>query len=157
MTNTEQIQSVISRLASAPARLAAALSRLEDADSVMGVGADEWSPAEVLAHLRASNATLEPRIYHVLIRDNPTLPAFDERRWAEVARYASLPIIESLEALRLIRNELVRTLRSIPEADWQRTGTHEVRGPMTVFDIAIYIANHDDEHIAQIEQLKVES
>src|SRR5262245_7699508 len=98
MTDTEQIQSLISRLASAPARLAAALSRLEDADSVIGAGPDEWSPAEVLAHLRASNSTLEPRIYHVLIRDNPPLPAFDERRWAEVARYASLPIIESLEA-----------------------------------------------------------
>ena len=152
MAQSEQITQLLSRLASAPARFAAAISRLEDADSVTSAQAGEWSPVEVLAHVRASHDIIEPRIYYIVVRDEPPLLAYDDARWAEVARYASLPVIESLEAMRLRRNELVRTLRGLSEADWQRTGTHEIRGQMTVLQIAEQIADHDDEHIAQIEQ-----
>src|SRR5438067_2490663 len=126
MAQNQQIEQVLSRLVSAPARFAAAISRLEDADSVTSAQAGEWSPVEVLAHVRASHDIIEPRIYHILVRDNPVLLAYDDARWAEVAHYASLPVIESLEAMRLRRDELVRTLRSLSEADWERVGTHEM-------------------------------
>src|SRR5438105_11669316 len=119
----------MSRLAAAPARFAAALARLDDADSVTSSRPGEWSAAEVLAHIRASHAILEPRIYHILVRDNPPLAAFDERRWAEVARYAVLPIIDSIEAMRLQRKELMYALRALSPSDWERIGTHEVSGP----------------------------
>jgi hypothetical protein len=151
MAKREDIERLLSWLASAPGRFEAAISRLEDADSVTSAGPDEWSPADVLAHVRASQDILEPRIFQILVRDNPPLPAFDDRLWAEVARYVTLPVIESLEAMRLRRNELVRALRAISEADWQRTGTHELRGPLTVFAIASHIADHEEEHVAQIE------
>ncbi len=108
MMQDERITQLLSRLASAPARFAAALSQLEDADSVSSARPGEWSPVEVLAHVRASHDIMEPRIYYILVRDKPTLLAYDDERWAEVARYASLPVIESLEAMRLRRNELVQ-------------------------------------------------
>ncbi len=151
MEQDEQIQKVLARLAAAPVRLAAALSRMEDADSVMGGVPGEWSPTEVLAHMRASQDILEPRILQILVRDNPPLSAFDERRWEEVSHYAAAPIIDSLETLRLRRNDLLRALRAIPAGDWERTGIHEARGPQSVLQIATHIADHDDEHIAQIE------
>jgi hypothetical protein len=150
--NRAEIEGILSRLESAPARFAALLSSLEDADAVASVTPGEWSPAEVLAHVRAANDILEPRIFQVLVRDNPALLAFDERRWCELARYASLPVTESLNVFRLRRRELVRALRAIPEAHWQRTGVHETRGTMTLLDLARYIADHDDEHLAQIER-----
>ena len=152
MATSEQIDQVLSRLAAAPARFAAALSRLEDADSVDSTRPDEWSPAEVLAHVRASHDILEPRIFYMLVRDNPPLIAYDDRRWAEVARYATVPIIESLEVIRLRRKELVHALRGISAEDWERTGTHEVSGPTTVFGVARHLADHDEEHYAQIEE-----
>ncbi len=62
-----------------------------------------------------------------------------------------LPITESLETMRHKRKELVYMLKGISLKDWQRTGTHEVRGPMSVFELASYVADHDEEHIAQIE------
>ena len=147
----EEIEALIVRLAAAPSRYAAALSRLEDADSVSDLHDGEWSPVQVLAHVRAANDILEPRIYHVLVRENTPLVAYDDGVWARVARYASLPITELLETMKHKRKELVYMLKGISPEDWQRTGTHEVRGPMTVFDLASYVADHDDEHIAQIE------
>ena len=147
----EETEGLISRLAAAPSRYAAALSRLEDADSVSDMHDGEWSPVEVLAHVRAANDILEPRIFHVLVRENTPLVAYDDGVWARVARYATLPITESLATMKQKRKELVHMLKGISPEDWQRTGTHEVRGPMSVFELASYVADHDEEHIAQIE------
>ena len=152
MANQEEITELLDRLASAPGRYAAALSRLEDADSVVGSQPGEWSPAETFAHVRASCDILEPRIMMVLVRDNPQLLAYDDAKWSEAARYTHLPLIDSLELMRLQRKELVGTLSEITIEDWERAGTHEMSGPQTVLDIARHIADHDDEHIAQIEE-----
>lgn len=147
----EEIEGLLRRLAATPSRYVAALSRLEDADSISDMHEGEWSPVQVLAHVRAANDILEPRIFHVLVRENTPLLAYDDGVWAQVARYAMLPITESLATMKHKRKELVHMLRGISPQDWQRTGTHEVRGSMSVFDIASYVADHDEEHIAQIE------
>ncbi len=148
----KEIESVLSRLAAAPGRFSSALSRLEDADSVASATEGEWSPVEVLAHVRVANDILEPRIFFALVRDNPPLLAYDDIRWAEVARYASVPITESLDAMRMRRKELVLALRALSPEQWERPGVHEVKGQMSVYDLASYIADHDDDHIAQIER-----
>jgi len=121
--------------------------------AVMHPAAGEWSPEEVLAHLRAAHDITEPRILAILTRDNPPLPAFDERRWQEVACYLALPMTESLETLRLRRHELVQALHALPAAAWMRTGRHEERGPLTVLEIAQDIAFHDEEHCIQVERM----
>jgi hypothetical protein len=152
LADSEEINEVIDRLASAPGRFVALLSTLEDADSVENSGDSEWSPRRVFAHLRAANAILEPRIYFVLVRDNPPLVGYDDTRWLEVARYDTLPVTESLESMRLHRNELIHMLRSISPEDWDRTGTHEVRGAMTVLEIAQQIIDHENDHMDQIRR-----
>jgi hypothetical protein len=152
LAESEEIKEVIDKLAAAPPRFAALLSTLEDADSVESSGDAEWSPRRVFAHLRAANAILEPRIYFVLVRDNPPLVGYDDAIWLDVARYDSLPVTESLESMRLHRNELLHMLRNISPEDWDRTGTHEVRGPMTVLEIALQIIDHEDDHLEQIRR-----
>jgi len=152
VADRDEIEEVLTKLAAAPGKFAALLSSLEDADSLDNSNEADWSPARVFAHLRAANAILEPRIYFVLVRDNPPLVGYDDARWMEVARYATLPLTASLESMRLHRSELVHALRGIAPEDWERTGTHEVRGPMTVFEIAVQITEHEDDHFAQIER-----
>ncbi|HUP27735.1 MAG TPA: DinB family protein [Chloroflexia bacterium] len=148
----KDVEDLLGRLAASPGRFASVLSRLDDAALAQTAGND-WSAAQVFAHVRAANDILEQRIYYVLVRDNTPLLAYDDRVWAEVARYANLPVTESLNTMKQRRKELVHMLRGISQGDWQRTGTHEVRGPMTVFELASYVANHDEEHIAQLEAL----
>jgi hypothetical protein len=153
MVTDGEIAELLARLAAMPARFAAACGRFEEADAVMHPAAGEWSPEEVLAHLRAAHDITEPRILAILTRDNPPLPAFDERRWQEVACYLALPMTESLETLRLRRLELVQALHALPAAAWMRTGRHEERGPLTVLEIAQDIAFHDEEHCIQVERM----
>lgn len=150
MADKADIQEVISRLAAAPGRFADLLSRLEDADSITSAVEDEWSPAQVMAHLRAANDILEPRMYQILVREATPLIGFDETQWQRIAGYGSLPVTDLLHTMMLKRKELVHALQGLAPEDWDRTGTHEVRGPMSVLDIARQIADHEDEHVAQI-------
>jgi len=112
-----------------------------------------WSAHDVLAHMRASDDILIPRIYQLLTRDNPPLPAFDERRWAEIAGYGEVPA-EAIFARIVIRwFELMQILRRLPADSWQRSGVHEVNGEITLEQIVNHLVGHAEEHLAQIESL----
>jgi hypothetical protein len=145
-----EIQALIERLEASPARFAAVMSRLEAADSVEALRPGDWSAAQVLAHVRASQDIIEPRILAILARDNPPLLSFDDRAWADVGRYNFVPVTEALESMRTRRRELMRALRALGPEGWQRTGQHEVRGTLSVLNIARRIADHEDEHLEQI-------
>ena len=153
MEHNSQTAALIARLAATPARIAQAISGWAEAQIRATSVDSEWSPAEILAHLRASDDILALRAYMILTRDNPPMPSFDERRWAEVAGYAQADFQASLETFRLRRAELVAMLRRAAPGDWERTGVHEERGPTTLLDIIEHIVGHEEEHCAQIESL----
>ncbi len=152
MADRNEIETVLARLAAAPSRFEQLLGRLEAADAVASASSGELSPAETLARVRATNDILEPRILYALVRDRPPLLGYEEARWEDVMRYRTLPVSDSLLTMRLRRAELVRALRALDAEEWDRTGTHEVRGPMTVLEIALQIADLEDEHLARIER-----
>jgi hypothetical protein len=115
--------------------------------------ADAWSAHQVLAHLRASNDILTPRIYQMLVRDNPPLAAFDERRWVEVGGFEDQSIDILFERISSQQHDLMQTLRHVSETDWNRTGNHEISGEVTVAQIVNHLVGHEEEHIAEIERL----
>jgi hypothetical protein len=114
---------------------------------------DSWAAAEIVAHLRATDDILAYRVYAILVRDNPPMPAYDEQRWTEVARYGDVAVEDSLTMFTLRRAELIRTLRHIAPADWERMGTHETYGPQTLRAAVRKLADHEAEHCAQLEAL----
>jgi hypothetical protein len=67
-----------------------------------------------------------------------------------VLGYVKLPVTDLLQTMAWRRKELVNALRNVSPEDWERSGIHEVRGPMTVYELATQIAEHEDEHLAQI-------
>ena len=152
MADRKEIESVLGRLASAPGKFAAQIGKQEAADAVATATPGELSPGDALARVRAANDILVPRILYVLVRDNPPLIGYEEGRWEEVMRYRTLPVSDSLQTLRLQRAELVRALRALDPEEWDRAGTHEVRGPMTVLEISEQIAGLEEDYLAQIER-----
>ena len=143
---------LIDRLSATPARIARAIAGWPDA-RLRAAPAGAWSAAEVLAHLRASDDILALRAFMILARDNPPLPSFDDRRWAEVAGYAQADFHASLEAFRLRRAELAAMLGRAAAGDWDRAGAHEQRGPITLLDVVQWIVEHEEEHCEQLEAL----
>jgi hypothetical protein len=144
---------LITRLAAIPERIHDATRGWVIPDLTAPPMPGKWSAAEILALIRASDAIMRPRIYHILVRDNPPLPAFDEHRWAEVAGYSDMTFDISLQAYTLLREELVAMLRRLSPEDWLRTGMHEDAGPLSVRDIAQRLAEREEEHCQQLEAL----
>src|SRR4051794_36536238 len=150
---TGSTDELIDRLAQCASRLRSLADRQTSAQRWSANAGDGWSPIEILAHMRASDAILSPRILHILVRDNPPLPRFDERRWAEVARFNDLPASELVHAHSVARAELVHALRRIDAANWQRTGTHDEEGVVSILEIAEHVADHEEEHLADLEKM----
>ena len=144
---------LVERLAATPGRIAAvAAGRSPEALSSARENG-EWSAVDVLAHLRASDDILSPRLIAILVREEPTLPAFDDRRWGEVMGYAESDFQELLAAFTFRRAELVRVLRSLSPNDWQRAGQHEARGRITLLETLRHLVEHEVEHCLQLEAL----
>lgn len=144
---------VIQRLAAVPDRIRRAVAGWSDERLRADPAEGEWSASAILAHVRASDDIMAPRLLMILARDNPPMPAFDDRHWAEVAGYAELEFTTSLAAFTLRRAEVVAALRHAPPGAWRHAGAHEVRGPVTLLDVARGLVDHEEEHCAQLEAL----
>lgn len=144
---------LVKRLAATPGRIAAATAGRSPEELSAAPADGGWSAVAVLAHVRASDDILSPRLVAMVVRDEPTLPAFDDRRWEEVMGYAESDFQELLAAFTFGRAELVRVLRTLSPEDWQRTGLHEAQGRITIQETLRHLVEHEAEHCVQIETL----
>jgi hypothetical protein len=151
------IDDLVERLAATPGRIAAASVGRSPEHLAATPADEEWSARAVLAHLRASDDILSPRLVAMLVREGPALPAFDERRWGEVMGYDDADFQELLAAFTFRRAELVRVLRRLTPRDWQRAGVHEARGQITLVDTLRHLVEHEAEHCLQLEALLASS
>ena len=153
METAEIVDQLLGRLAESPVRIVRAVAGMSE-EQLSSAASDNWSAAEVLAHMRASDDIISFRAYAILTRDNPPLADYNERRWAEVAGYAQEPFHESLRVFTLRRAELVNMLRQARLEDWQRVGAHELRGTVTLLGMMTYLVGHEEEHCAQLEAMQ---
>ncbi len=154
MPSQTEVNDLLSRLARIPTRIAQATAGLTEAQMRQPSAEGEWSMIEVFEHVRATDDIIAGRVLPVLVRDQPPLPAYDERRWAEVTGYTQEHVEQPLETFGLRRAELVQVLRRVPLADWERAGIHEERGPMSLLAIVQRLVEHEEEHCTQLEALR---
>jgi hypothetical protein len=147
------VSDLVERLAVTPGRIAIAAAGYSP-EQLAAIPSDgEWSALAVLAHVRASDDILAPRLVAMLAREEPALPAFDERRWGEVMGYADADFQELLATFTFRRVELVRALRRLSSHDWHRVGVHESRGQITIVETLRHLVEHESEHCHQIETI----
>ncbi len=147
-----EIEKYLTMLEKTPHCISALTARMSRARLGTASNPREWSPAQILAHLRACDDIWTHSIYAMLFGNNPTLALLDERRWAKATRYDSLEFHASFQAFALKRDELVRVLRALPMESWSRTANIGGRGH-SVFSQARRMALHEAEHCDQIEAM----
>ncbi len=115
-------------------------------------GADgHWSIKEIIGHMHDAAEMYGERIRRVASEDNPFLPSYDQDKMMADGHYetrASGPVIGELVSL---SKQTAALLRSLREHDWQRRGTHEEHGKVTIEDLAQLHASHLREHLAEID------
>lgn len=138
-------------LAATPTILRALLRDLPDEMvRVGGEGADAWSIAEVVCHLRDVEQRILDRVRQIRDEDRPWLSAFDQEAQAEAARYRDQSLTGALQTFVHLRAEQLAQLESLQPSEWERIGVHEEAGEITIEQLIAHIAVHDSVHLAQI-------
>jgi hypothetical protein len=114
---------------------------------------EKWSVTELLAHFAEAEITAFWRYRQMIEHDGCSLPGYGQELWARLGDYASRKPEESLELFRLLRHNNLQMFDKLSPEEWARHGVHLERGEMTVRDLAVQIAGHDLNHLAQIEAI----
>jgi hypothetical protein len=109
-----------------------------------------WTVRVICAHVADSEVVGSYRFRAVIAQDNPTLLGYDQNLWAANLDYARRRISQSLETFRHVRSESYDLLKALPEAAFERRGTHSERGALTLFDLLRIYAEHAEKHARQI-------
>ena len=138
-------------LRSTPAALNSLCEPLETSKLSTRPQPDEWSPGEILCHLRDADSEVNlPRLKKILEETNPFLPGVDTDRWAEERDYLHQDGKQALQRFSVVRQRLLRILEQISPADWERTARHAIFGPTHLKELIAITAGHDQLHVRQM-------
>jgi DinB superfamily len=143
----------LARIGAAPARLAKALKSFSPDVLRRPSQPGKWSPIEIACHLRDVDQLFTERVTKAAFADRPGFWMMDNDVVADKLRYRDADPTSVLKEHRRRREDLASLLRSLPHGAWQRTGLHPKRGEVTIEQLAEVIAQHDEDHLAQIEAL----
>jgi uncharacterized damage-inducible protein DinB len=150
----EEREAHIAAIAETPARLRAAVANLnfEQLDTPYRPGG--WTVRQLVHHLPDSHMNSYIRFRLALTEDEPTIKAYDEARWAELADAKTSPIEPSLALLENLHKRWVMLLRSLTPSDWERTFRHPELGPMRLDQNLALYGWHGRHHVAHITSLR---
>ena len=151
MSGPTAIEEIIATLAATPGRLMTELSSAEPDRLARSPSPSEWSALQVLAHVRASDAIMSPRVIQLIGEGSDiALAVVDDRAFASTRLRAVTPIEVQLGAFALGRAEFVAVLRTLTAEEWSHSVLHPEYGRLTLRRICAEIGRHEGEHLLQI-------
>jgi hypothetical protein len=145
--------SVVERLRGTPARLEEQTRALPAATLTSVTGA-QWSVQENVGHL----VDLEPlwlrRARQIFAGESELESADLTNRRTHEANHNGRRLNDLLAEFRVLRGQLVELFLTADAAIVLRTALHpRLRTPMRLIDLAVFVADHDDHHLAAIAEL----
>lgn len=155
MTDLER-SALLGILGETPARLKTALKGVSKKLLLWTPGPGKWSILEIVAHMRDMERDAYLARYHrILAEENPALPDLDGDMIALRDDYRGQKLSELVRDWLKLRKDCLRLLKSVKGARWERMGTHETAGPLSMDSLLRRQAMGNDEaHLAQIESIK---
>jgi uncharacterized damage-inducible protein DinB len=144
---------LVERLRGTPARLADRLAGVPH--HILTHRHDEtWSIQENVGHLLDLEPLWQQRIDNLTSRCALLAEADLSNRRTHEANHNGVRLDELLAEFRRVRAVLVRQLEDVAEEDAAFTALHpRLKKPMNVVDLAFFVAEHDDYHLARISEL----
>lgn len=113
----------------------------------------KWSIKEIVAHLAAFEPVFLSRLKTLLTKDDPTFENYDTDAW-NASDHIEEDFDKNLEKFITARKKTVEFLKRLKDKEWLRAGKHPTFPSYTIQVAAEKVAEHDRNHLGQIEILK---
>lgn len=144
----------IGEIEAMPAQLRAAVAGLNAQQLDTPYREGGWSTRQIVHHLADSHLNAYLRFRLGLTQDEPTINAYDEKQWAELADAKAAPIETSLQLLDGLQARLTQLLRALAPSDFARAIRHPERGLLRLEQNLALYAWHGRHHTAQVTGLR---
>jgi uncharacterized damage-inducible protein DinB len=141
--------SILERLEGTPARLTQKMKRMESdlTQSIEG----KWSIKKEIGHLIDLEYLWNERAKQIVSGQGQLLVADLTNQKTHQAKHDEKSVRSLIMNFRKKRSELMKTLMNIEAEDLEKAAIHPRLGtPMRLIDLAFFVAEHDDHHLAQI-------
>jgi hypothetical protein len=114
----------------------------------------EWSIQEHAGHLLDEEELHEGRLDDYDAGKETLRPADPDNKKTNAANYNAIPVEVLLADFRAARQHFVTRLEALDETQVARTAIHpRLKQPMRAVDLAFFVAEHDDLHLALITEI----
>jgi len=138
---------LIEEYAACGPRLRQAVTGLTRDELTARPGPGKWSILELVLHLTDSDCIAIDRMKRMLTEDNPPLLYADETAYVDRLFSHEQSLEDALTLFELGRRQFARVLRKLPDEAFERRGTHNRRGTVTVGDMVKDYIAHVDHHL----------
>lgn len=112
----------------------------------------KWSANENLAHLGRYHEIFLERIERILTEDKPAFTRYRAEEDPQWEAWRNLAYKEVAEKLAGLREMLLTRLKTLPAADYRRTGIHSKFGEMTLALWLEFFLTHEAHHLYVVLQ-----
>ena len=137
----------------APKKLAALIKGKQKKQLSRRPAPGKWSVAEIMAHLADAEIVIAWRLRQILSSNGTPIQSYDQDSWAVTFDYAHRDPRQSLESFRIVRENNIALLKTVPRKLWDNYGVHSERGNESVAHVARMVAGHDLNHLEQVERI----
>jgi hypothetical protein len=137
-------------LARLPMVLEALLAGLDEAGARTRPATDEWSPVEILCHLRDEETEDFGARLRVIVDGAGDFTPTDPERWAEERGYHQASLPDVMQTLCARRQASLDLLASVSPESLNGSRTHKRLGRLSGLDILAAWVAHDRIHLAQL-------
>jgi len=145
--------SIIERLAGTPARLEEKFLSIPENITTIRVD-NTWTIKENIGHLTDLEPLWQGRLLDILNGEKELRPTDLQNRKTTEAAHNAVPITTLLNNFRQIRKQTVELLQDLTEEQIFLSALHpRLKTPMRTMDLFLFVAEHDDHHLARITEL----
>ncbi|MEM7513591.1 MAG: DinB family protein [Bacteroidota bacterium] len=150
ITDIGLLPTILERLDGTAIRLSSKLKGIDE-KIFTAKPAEKWSIKEEVGHLWDLEPLWLARMHDILEgREDLTVADLTNRKTHE-AGHNERDILSLIKDFQEERQKLVTLLRTVTEADAGKSAKHPRLGtPMTLMDLAYFVAEHDDHHLARM-------
>ena len=117
---------------------------------------DTWSIKENIGHLTDLEPLWQGRLEDIINGEIELRPTDLMNQKTDLANHNDTPLVMLLEEFRAIRAQTIAQLKTLDEATISKTALHpRLKTPMRTMDLFIFVAEHDDHHLARITELSI--